>query len=94
MWELTLPKALADAPLTLQFTQDPHAVGGFVREGSAEVYLRDLTVRGGQVRFGLLYRSRLIAFEGTVDGKTMIGVARTGSVREPWTARYLEQLQR
>jgi len=51
-------------------------------------------VRGEGVRFGLLYRSRLIAFEGTVNGKTMTGEARAGSVREPWTARYLGPLQR
>src|SRR6266581_2324719 len=60
-WELTLPKALAGAPLMLQITQEPHAVGGFVRDGDAELTLRDLAVRGAQVRFGLLYKGRLMA---------------------------------
>jgi len=93
-WELTLPRALADAPLVVQITQEPHATGGLIHHGNAELFLRDLTVRGEGVRFGLLYRSRLIAFEGTVNGKTMTGEARAGSVREPWTARYLGPLQR
>src|SRR5437879_4411845 len=93
-WELTLPRALADAPLVVQITQEPHAIGGLIHHGNAELFLRDLTVRGEGVRFGLLYRSRLIAFEGTVNGKTMTGEARAGSVREPWTARYLGPLQR
>ena len=94
VWELTLPRALADAPLVVQITQEPHAIGGLIHHGNAELFLRDLTVRGEGVRFGLLYRSRLIAFEGTVNGKTMTGEARAGSVREPWTARYLGPLQR
>jgi len=80
VWELTLPRALADAPLVVQITQEPHATGGLIHHGNAELFLRDLTVRGEGVRFGLLYRSRLIAF--------------AGSVREPWTARYLGPLQR
>ena len=94
VWELTLPRALADAPLVVQITQEPHAIGGLTHHGNAELFLRDLTVQGEGVRFGLLYRSRLIAFEGTVNGKTMTGEARAGSVREPWTARYLGPLQR
>ena len=94
VWELTLPRALADAPLVVQITQEPDAIGGLIRHGNAELFLRDLTVQGEGVRFGLLYRSRPIAFEGTVKGKTMTGEARAGSVREPWTARYLGPLQR
>jgi len=94
VWELTLPRALADAPLVVQITQEPHAIGGLIHHGNAELFLRDLTVQGEGVRFGLLYRTRLIAFEGTVRGKTMTGEARAGSVREPWTARYLGPLQR
>jgi len=87
VWELTLPKTLAGAPLSLQIAQEPHAVGGFVREGSAELYLRDLTVRGRQVRFGLLYKGRLMAFEGTVAGESMTGEVRARELRGPWTAR-------
>ena len=88
VWELTLPKALSGAPLRLQVTQEPHTVGGFVRDGNAELYLRDLTVRGERIQFGLLYKRRPIAFEGTVNGKAMAGEVRSGSVRGPWAASY------
>ena len=94
VWELALPKTLAGAPLRLQITQEPHTVGGLVRDGNADLYLRDLTVRGERIQFGLLYKRRLIAFEGTVNGKTIVGEARSGSVREPWTASYRGPLPR
>jgi SAM-dependent methyltransferase len=94
MWELTLPKTLAAAPLVLHITQEPHAVGGFVAEGNAELYLRDLTVRGEQVRFGLLYKGRLMAFEGTVAGDAMTGEVRARDLRGPWTARHRGPLPR
>jgi SAM-dependent methyltransferase len=93
-WELTLPKALASAPLVLQVTQEPDAVGGFVRDGGAELYLRDLAVRGEQVRFGLLYKGRLMAFEGTVAGDSMRGEVRARDQRGPWTARHRAPLSR
>jgi SAM-dependent methyltransferase len=93
-WELTLPKALAGAPLMLQITQEPHAVGGFVRDGDAELYLRDLALRGEQVRFGLLYKGRLMAFEGTVTGDAMTGEVRARDRRGPWTARHRRPLPR
>ncbi len=93
-WELTLPKALAGAPLMLQITQESHAVGGFVRDGDAEVYLRDLAVRGEQVRFGLLYKGRLMAFEGTVAGDAMTGEVRARGRRGPWIARHRAPLPR
>ncbi len=93
-WELTLPKALAAAPLALQITQEPHAVGGFVRDGGAELTLRDLAVRGAQVRFGLLYKGRLMAFEGTVAGDAMTGEVRARDQRGPWAARHRAPLPR
>lgn len=94
VWDLALPKTLAGAPLRLQITQEPNAIGGLVRDGNAELYLRDLTVRGEQIRFGLLYKRRLMAFEGTVGGKAMKGEARSGSAREAWTASYRGPLPR
>ena len=87
VWELSLPQALAAAPLRLEVTQEPHAVGGLVREGKAELYLRDMTVRGEQVRFGLLYRSHLMAFDGTVAGETMSGEVSAKGVHGSWTAK-------
>ncbi len=93
-WELTLPKSLAGAPLMLQITQELHAVGGFVRDGDAELYLRELAVRGEQVRFGLLYKGRLMAFEGTVAGDAMTGEVRAREQRGPWTARHRAPLPR
>jgi SAM-dependent methyltransferase len=87
VWALTLPQALASAPLTLEVTQEPHAVGGLVRDGKAELYLRDMTVQAERVRFGLLYRSRLMAFEGTVAGETMSGEVSAKGVHGSWTAK-------
>jgi len=87
VWELTLPQALAGAPLTLEVTQEPHAIGGLVRDGKAERYLRDMTVQAERVRFGLLYRSRLMAFEGTVAGETMSGEVSAKGVHGSWTAK-------
>jgi SAM-dependent methyltransferase len=87
-WELALPEALAGTPLMMQITQEPHAVGGFVRDGGAELTLRDLAVRGEEVRFGLLYKGRLMAFEGTVAGDAMRGEVRARARRGPWTARH------
>jgi SAM-dependent methyltransferase len=86
-WELTLPKSLAGAPLVLQITQEPDAVGAVVRDGNNELHLRDLTVRGEQVRFGLLYKGHLMAFDGTVAGDAMTGEVRARDLRGPWSAR-------
>ncbi len=94
VWELVLPKSLAGAPLVLQITQEPDAVGAVVRDGNNELYLRDLTVRGEQVRFGLLYKGRLMAFEGTVAGDAMTGELRARDLRGPWTARHRGPLSR
>ena len=94
VWELSLPKALAGAPLTVRIAQEPDSLGGFARDGAAELPLRDLTVRGEQIRFGLLHKGRLIALEGAVAGKAMTGEARSGGLREPWTARYRGPLPR
>ena len=86
-WELSLPKTLAGAPLVLQITQEPDAVSAFVRDGNNELHLRDLTVRGEQVRFGLLYKGHLMAFNGTVAGDAMTGEVRARDLRGSWTAR-------
>jgi SAM-dependent methyltransferase len=86
-WELSLPKTLAGAPLLLQITQEPDAVGAFVRDGNNELPFRDLTVRGERVRFGLLYKGHLMAFEGTVAGDAMTGEVRARDLRGPWSAR-------
>ncbi|HMH17073.1 MAG TPA: class I SAM-dependent methyltransferase [Burkholderiales bacterium] len=86
-WELTLPKTYASAPLKLQISQEPQVVGGFVREDDGELYLTDLTVRGEQIRFGLLHRDRMMAFEGKVTGDTMTGEVRANDRSAPWTAR-------
>jgi SAM-dependent methyltransferase len=92
VWDLALPKTVSAAPLKLQITQEVHAVGGTVRDGSSELHLRDLTVRGERIQFGLLYKRRLMAFEGTVNGKAMTGELRSGGAREPWTANYVGPL--
>ena len=94
VWDLALPKAASAAPLKLQIRQEVEAVGGTVRDGGSELPLRDLTVRGERIQFGLLYKRRLMAFEGTVNGKAMTGELRSGAAREPWTANYVGPLPR
>ena len=94
IWDLSLPKTVSAAPLKLQIRQAVEAVGGTVRDGGSELHLRDLTVRGERIQFGLLYKRRLMAFEGTVSGKTMTGELRSGGAREPWTADYRGALPR
>lgn len=88
IWDLSLPKTVSAAPLKLQIRQAVEAVGGTVRDGGSELHLRDLTVRGERIQFGLLYKRRLMAFEGTVSGKTMTGELRSGAARERWRASY------
>lgn len=86
-WELTLPKALARAPLTLEVNQEPHTVGGLVSDGRSEDYLRDMKVNGERVSFGLLYNDRMMAFEGRAAGGTMSGEVSAKGVHGPWSAR-------
>ena len=88
VWELSLPKALAGRPLTLDITQEPDSLSGTARDAKEVLPLRDLAVRGVSVRFGLLYRGRLLALEGKVNGQTMAGEARARGVSDRWTARY------
>lgn len=89
LWDLSLPKAVSAAPLKLRITQEVHALAGQVRERGSDLHLRDLAVRGERIQFGLLYKGRLMSFEGTVNGKTMSGELRaSGGAREPWTASY------
>jgi SAM-dependent methyltransferase len=87
VWELTLPKEFARAPLRLQISQEPQVVGGFVREDGGELYLTDLTVRGEQIRFGLLRKGRMMVFDGSVTGDAMVGEVRANDRSVPWTAR-------
>ena len=90
-WELSLPKALARAPLTLEVNQEPHTVGGLVSDGRSEDYLRDMKVKGERVSFGLLYSGRMMVFEGTAAGDTMSGQVSAKGVEGPWTARRRSQ---
>jgi SAM-dependent methyltransferase len=93
-WELSLPKALARAPLTLEVNQEPHTVGGLVSDGRSEDYLRDMKVNGDRISFGLLYNGRMMAFEGTVAGETMSGEVNGRGVHGPWSARRRSPPQR
>ena len=94
VWELSLPKTLADGPLTLDIAQEPDSLSGTAKGAKEVLPLRDLAVRGVSVRFGLLYRGRLIALEGKVDGQTMAGEARARGASDRWTARYRGPLPR
>jgi len=93
-WELSLPKTLAAFPLTLRITQEPDVLNGSARDGNADTPLRDLTVAGARIRFGLLHKGTLMALEGNVAGETMTGEASARGVRGQWTARYRGSLAR
>jgi len=86
-WELSLPKALARAPLALEVNQEPHTVGGLVSDGGSQDYLRDMKVNGERVSFGLLYNGRMMAFEGKAAGETMSGEVSAKGVQGTWSAR-------
>jgi SAM-dependent methyltransferase len=86
-WELSLPKALARAPLALEVNQEPHTVGGLVSDGGSQDYLRDMKVNGERVSFGLLYNGRMMAFEGKAAGETMSGEVSAKGVQGAWSAR-------
>jgi len=87
LWELSLPRALARAPLSLEVNQEPQFVGGLVSDGNSEDYLRDVQVTGDEVRFGLLYDGKMMAFEGKADGDIMSGEVGAKGAKRPWTAR-------
>jgi SAM-dependent methyltransferase len=87
LWQLSLPRPLARAPLSLEVNQEPHTVGGLVSDGRSEDYLRDMRVLGERVSFGLLYNGRMMAFEGRAAGDTMSGEVGAKGVRGTWTAR-------
>jgi SAM-dependent methyltransferase len=88
-WELTLPKPLARAPLSLEMNQEPHTVGGLVSDGKSMDYLRDVQVLGEKISFGLLYNGRMMAFEGKAAGDVMSGEVSAKGVAGPWTARRI-----
>jgi SAM-dependent methyltransferase len=87
LWELSLPRALARTPLSLEVNQEARFVGGLVSDGNSEDYLRDMKVTGEGIRFGLLYDGKMMAFVGRSDGDTMSGEVSAKGVKGPWTAR-------
>ena len=95
-WELTLPKALAERALTMELMQGVESISGGARTGSDPLVLGAPAVRGERFRFGLLYRGRLLAFNGTVADHAMAGeVSASGSkTPERWSARYVKPVVR
>src|SRR5258708_7428880 len=87
VWELSLPKPIARAPLSLEVNQEPHTVGGLVSDGLSEDYLGDMKVKGEQGSFGLLYEGRMVGFEGKASGDAMSGEVSAKGVRGLWNAR-------
>jgi len=86
-WQLTLPKQLARAPLSLEVNQEPHTVGGLVSDGKSEDYLRDVQVVGEKVSFGLLYNGTMMTFEGKASGDVMSGEVSAKGARGAWSAK-------
>ena len=87
VWELSLPKALARKPLSLEVNQDVTFVGGLVSDGDSEDYLRDMKVLGEKISFGLLYNGRMMSFEGKAEGDAMSGEVSAKGVRGSWSAK-------
>lgn len=87
MWELSLPRALARKPLSLEINQEPRFIGGLASDGNSEDYLRDMKVLGEKVSFGLLYDGRMMTFEGKAEGDAMSGEVSAKGVRGAWSAR-------
>ena len=94
VWELSLPRALAPAPLSLEIRQEPDALDGIARASGDSFVLRGLALQGDRIRFELLYRGKPMSLAGTVAGETMTGEVQAGGVREQWTARYRGSLAR
>jgi SAM-dependent methyltransferase len=96
VWELALPRPLAERPLTIELIQSIESISGVARTTTDTLMLRDPTVRGESIRFGLLQRGRLLAFSGTVSGATMAGEVTVSGAKSPerWSARYLRALGR
>jgi SAM-dependent methyltransferase len=95
-WELTLPREWADRPMNVDLIQAVESTSGVARTGSDTLVLRDPTVRGERIRFGLLHRGRLLTFTGSVSGKIMTGEAAVSGTKQtvPWSARFLKPLAR
>jgi SAM-dependent methyltransferase len=89
-WMLTLPAEFAPEPLALEFQQGIESIEGVARAGSDTLNVRDPVVRGEDIRFGLLYRGRLLALTGKVSGAAMSGemTASGSSARERWSAQF------
>ena len=87
MWELSLPRALARRPLSLEINQEPQFIGGLVSDGNSEDYLRDMKVLGEKVSFGLRYDGRMMTFEGKAEGGAMSGEVSAKGLQGPWNAR-------
>ena len=87
VWELSLPRALARKPLSLEINQEAHFIGGLASDGNSEDYLRDMKVLGEKVGFGLLYNGRMMTFEGKVTGNTMSGEVSAKGARGEWSAK-------
>lgn len=93
-WELTLPREWADRPMNVDFIQAVESTSGVARTGSDTLALRDPTVRGERIRFGLLHKGRLLTFTGSISGKTMTGEMIVSGTKQsvPWSAKYVKPL--
>ena len=90
-WLLQLPSAFAEPPgevvLAMNFMQSTNALEGSARLGDRVYPLREPSVRGEAIKFGLLFGGRLIEFRGRINGQMMAGDARSRKDSATWTAR-------
>ena len=90
-WAFEVPKAVSGSALDLHLMQGPDVLDGRIEAAGRTYTLRDVTVKGKDIRFGLFYNGRLMTFSGTVEGESMSGEVRANNFREAWSAKLRDR---
>jgi SAM-dependent methyltransferase len=87
-WTLEIAPPVGDAaPVPLALEQTPERLEGTALLDGQSREVRALRVRGGEIRFALLHRGRLLEFNGRVAGGAMSGEVQARGTRAQWSAR-------
>ena len=84
-WLLAIPSVVSPATIALKISQAPDRLEGVAEFGDDAVNLRDLYLRADAIWFSLLYRGRIMHFQGKVTGGEMSGELRDGKLVERWS---------
>ena len=90
-WAFEVPKAVSGSALDLHLMQGPDVLDGRIEAAGRTYTLRDVTVKGKYIRFGLFYNGRLMTFSGTVEGESMSGEVRANNFHEAWSAKLRDR---